>query len=230
MNNLTPSPFLRLVAKDLLKRFGTNMAELTVVFPSRRARLFFNQYLYEEVNHPLWSPQYLSIEELFESVSPFRKADPIQLSGELYQSYISCPLSSPSKGLDGNFRHIEGEARGNPTSLPVREEKGVETLDDFFFFGEILLNDFDDIDKNLVNARILFDNLKDLGVLKDDFSHLSDNQREALAHFRNIFMPDSKDGECPVSTLKTSFLSIWNILGDVYHNFKENLRSQGTAY
>ena len=206
MNNTTTSPFLRLVAKDLLNRFGTNLADLTVVFPSRRARLFFNQYLYEEVNHPLWSPQYVSIEELFECVSPYRKADPIQLTVELYQLYISSISPSPSKG------------------------ENVETLDEFFFFGEILLNDFDDIDKNLVNPRLLFDNLKDLDLLKDDFSHLSDNQREALAHFRNIFDVHGKNVENKDSVLKTAFVSIWNVLGDVYSTLKEKLKLQGIAY
>jgi len=208
MNNTPPTPFLRLVAGDLLKRFGPNLAELTVVFPSRRARLFFNQYLYEEVNHPLWSPQYISIDELFESVSPYCKADRIQLTGDLYQSYSSVYKAHLEKPL-------------------------TETFDEFFFFGEILLNDFDDIDKNLVNARLLFDNLQDLDRLKDDFSHLSENQREALIRFRNIFFGDDgggRDGARPVSTLKTAFASIWNLLGDVYDIFKQNLRAKGIAY
>ena len=197
MNNTHPTPFLRLVADDLLKRFGTNLSELTVVFPSRRARLFFNRYLYEAVNHPLWSPQYVSIDELFESVSPYRNADSIRLTGDLYQSYVSVYNARSEQPL-------------------------TETLDEFFFFGEILLRDFDDIDKNLVNAKLLFSNLRDLDSLKDDFSHLSENQREALSRFRNIFIGES--------ALKTAFASIWNLLGDVYSGLKEKLRSQGIAY
>jgi len=197
MNNPAPTPFLRLVANDLLKRFGTKLAELTIVFPSRRARLFFNQYLYEEVNHPLWSPQYVSIDELFESVSLYRPADLIQLTGDLYQSYSSVYNIHSEKPL-------------------------TETLDEFFFFGEILLNDFDDIDKNLANPKLLFSNLQDLDRLKDDFSHLSENQKEALSHFQNIFIEESP--------LKTAFASIWNLLGEVYTTFQENLRLQGVAY
>ena len=205
MNDTFPAPFLRMVAGDLLKRFGTDLAQLTVVFPSRRARLFFNQYLYEEVNRPLWSPQYISIDELFESVSPYRPADLIQLTGDLYHSYASVYGAHSEKPL-------------------------TETLDEFFFFGEILLRDFDDIDKNLANPKLLFANLQDLDRLKDDFSHLSENQREALSRFRNIFFGDGKDGVRSVSTLKTAFASIWNLLGDVYATLKEKLRSQGVAY
>ena len=205
MNKKRPSPFLSLVAKDLITRFGTNLAELTVVFPSRRARLFFNQFLYEEVNHPLWSPQYVSIEELFERASTYLKADPILLINELYDSYKTVY----------NARSVE----------PL-----IETLDEFFFFGEILLHDFDDIDKNLINPRLIFDNLKDLDLLKDDFSHLSENQREALSRFRNIFIPDDKNEKSNTSKLRTEFASIWNILGDVYSYFKEKLKQQGIAY
>ena len=191
------TPFLRLTANDLLKRFGTDLAGVTVVFPSLRARLFFNQYLYEEVNAPLWAPQYVSIEELFESVSCYRKADPIQLIDDLYQSYSKIYNAHSEKPL-------------------------AETLDEFFFFGEILLKDFDDIDKNFVNSKLLFCNLQDLDQLKDDFSHLSENQLDTLSRFRNIFTGDSK--------LKTAFASIWNLLGEVYSTFKEKLRSEGFAY
>ena len=202
---MSATPFLRLVAKDLIHRFGTDLADLTVVFPSRRARLFFNRYLVDEVNRPLWSPQYSSIDELFESVSPYRPGDSLQLIGDLFQSYLSVYNA-------------------------VSEKPSAETLDEFFFFGEILLRDFDDIDKNLVDSKALFSNLLDLDRLKDDFSHLSENQREALIRFGNIFTGDSKSATVPGSRLKTAFASIWNLLGEVYSVFKEKLHRQGTAY
>jgi CRISPR/Cas system-associated exonuclease Cas4 (RecB family) len=191
-------PFLRLVAKDLVARFGNRLAGTIVVFPSRRARLFFNNYLYREVGSPLWAPQYATIEELFENHSVYRNADTIQLTGDLYQSYI--------------------EVYNAKSEIP-----STETLDEFFFFGEILLNDFDDIDKNLVNARSLFGNLRDLDRMKDDFSHLSEAQLESISrHFGKVFKDDSP--------LKTAFWSIWNILGDVYQTFREKLKKQGIAY
>ena len=190
--------FLRLVAKDLIARFGTRQADVTVVFPNLRARLFFNNYLYAEAGSPLWAPQYTTIEELFESRSAYRKADMLQLTGDLYQAYLA--------------------VRNAGSEIPFDE-----TLDEFFFFGEILLNDFDDIDKNLINARALFSNLKDLDRMKDDFSHLSEAQAENInRHFGKIFKEDTP--------LKTAFRSIWNILGDVYHTFREKLKERKMAY
>ncbi|GHT75252.1 hypothetical protein AGMMS50262_10000 [Bacteroidia bacterium] len=192
------TPFLSLVARDLLLRFGTDLSEVVVVFPSIRAGLFFNNYLYQEAGKPLWSPQYRSIESLFEQASTQRKGDNIQLIGELYETYLQVYNAHA-------------------------ETPSTETLDEFFFFGEILLNDFDDVDKNRVNARSLFSNLQDLDALRDDFSHLTDDQLQALSrYFKQAFQGES--------SLKTAFWNIWNILGEVYTRFKEKLTAKNIAY
>jgi len=198
MNNKFSEPFLSLVAKDLIDRFGTNLSDITVVFPSIRASLFFNNYLYQHAQTPLWAPQYRSIENLFEKTSSLKKGDAIQLIGELYETYI-------------NVYNSHAEV---PSS---------ETLDEFFFFGEILLNDFDDVDKNLVNARSLFGNLRDLDQLRDNFDHLSEEQIQSLIrYFKHVFQGES--------SLKTAFWNIWNILGEVYFSFKEKLSKKNISY
>ncbi|MDR0681275.1 MAG: PD-(D/E)XK nuclease family protein [Dysgonamonadaceae bacterium] len=195
---VSSEPFLSMVARDLISRFGTNLADVVVVFPSIRAGLFFNTYLYRQVQMPLWAPQYTSIGNLFEAAASLRQGDSLQLIGELYETYINVYNS-----------HAE---------IP-----STETLDEFFFFGEILLNDFDDVDKNLVDARLLFRNLQDLDALKDDFTHLTDDQIQALTrYFKHVFQGES--------ALKTAFWNIWNILGDVYFSFKEKLETKNIAY
>ena len=192
-----PEHFLDWVAGDLLTRFGKDLSGVTVVFPGVRTSLFLNQYLYRRAQAPLWAPKYRSIESLFESVSSLQKGDSIRLIAELYDTYI--------------------EVYNRHHSIP-----STETLDEFFFFGEILLNDFDDADKNLVDARSLFGNLKDLDALRDNFSHLSPEQLEAIhRHFRAF------QGE---SALKTAFWNIWEILGEVYFTFKKKLQEKNIAY
>ncbi|GHT04051.1 hypothetical protein AGMMS49525_09980 [Bacteroidia bacterium] len=190
-------PFLSLVAKDLIDRFGTDLSDVTVVFPNIRAGLFFNNYLYKEAQKPLWAPRYTSIENLFEQASDLQKGDSIQLIVELYAVYIQV-LNAHSA------------------------EPAKESIDEFFFFGEVLLNDFDDIDKNLVNARALFSNLQDLDELRDDFAHLSEAQKEALKRRFQHFVGDTK--------LKNAFQNIWNILGEVYTKFKQKLQTENIAY
>lgn len=190
--------FLALVAEDLFLRFGTDLANVAVVFPSRRARLFFNNHLYRRAQNPVWAPQYYTIDELFEEMSDLHAADPIKLVCELYKTYT--------------------EVYNAHSGKPVEE-----TLDEFFSFGETLLNDFDDVDKHLVNARSLFSNLQDLDVLKDDFKHLSETQKEALSrHFRQTFLGESN--------LQQAFQSIWSILGEVYTAYKLRLNEQKLSY
>ena len=59
----------------------------------------------------------------------------------------------------------------------------VESFDDFVYWGDIILKDFDDIDKYLVNAKQLFTNIKDLKELSDDYSYLSPAQIKAIESF-----------------------------------------------
>ncbi|MDR0506308.1 MAG: PD-(D/E)XK nuclease family protein [Dysgonamonadaceae bacterium] len=196
-DNATPS-FLSMVAGDLISRLGTDLTDVTVVFPSIRASLFFNSYLYQHAQKPLWAPRYRSIDSLFEEVSDLRKGDAVQLICELYDTYIEV--------FNSRF-----------------QTPSTETLDEFFFFGEVLLNDFDDVDKNLANARSLFSNLQDLNQLKDDFSHLSEEQIKTLMlYFKNTFQGES--------ALKTAFWNIWSLLGEVYSLFKNKLEAKGIAY
>ena len=75
--------FLHTVAADLLRKNGGNLADLTIVFPNKRASLFFNQALVEQCDKPVWCPKYASIDDLFAECSTLEKADHIWLVMEL---------------------------------------------------------------------------------------------------------------------------------------------------
>ena len=79
--------FLKLVAADLYKHTKGNLAHTAVVFPNKRAGLFFNEYLAQESDSPIWSPAYVSISELFRSLSPWEVGDPVKLVCELYKIF-----------------------------------------------------------------------------------------------------------------------------------------------
>ena len=99
-----------------------------------------------------------------------------------------------------------------------------ETLDQFFSWGQLLLSDFDDIDKNLADPRRVFANLRDIHEL-DDTSYLSDEQKQLLAKFFANFQPEKAE-----SQLKQKFLTIWNKLYEIYTTFNTRLEEQGLAY
>ncbi|MCD8210702.1 MAG: PD-(D/E)XK nuclease family protein, partial [Prevotella sp.] len=98
-----------------------------------------------------------------------------------------------------------------------------ETLDHFWSWGELLLSDFDDIDKQMVRADTVLANVKDIHALDDD-SYLTQEQREAL----KAFFLSMRDGSS--SELQARFLRIWSHLTDIYHDFKARLREKGIAY
>lgn len=185
--------FLKLVAADLYKHTKGNLAHTAVVFPNKRAGLFFNEYLAQESDSPIWSPAYVSISELFRSLSPWEVGDPVKLVCELYKI----------------FR---------------RETQSTETLDDFYFWGEMLISDFDDADKNRVDTDKLFSNLQDLRNIMDDYTFIDDEQEEAIRQFFQNFSIERR------TALKERFISLWNVLGNIYKGFRESLASQNIAY
>ena len=98
-----------------------------------------------------------------------------------------------------------------------------ETLDKFFGWGQLLISDFDDIDKNMADADRVFANLRDIHEL-DDVSYLTDEQRQMIQRFFSNFTEEHN------SILKQRFLSLWSHFADVYHDFNQRLAQQGLAY
>ena len=186
-------PFLQLVAHDLYTKIGNDLSRTVLVFPNKRANLFFNEYLAEESDQPIWSPAAMSISDLLQKLSVQKAGDPIRLVCELYKVF--------------------------------KEETGSrETLDDFYFWGELLISDFDDVDKNMVDADKLFSNLQDLKNLMDDYEFLDEEQEEAIRQFFQNFSIERR------TELKEKFISLWDKLGIIYHRYRENLAELGIAY
>lgn len=184
--------FLNIVAQDILAKYGTNLSEVVVVFPNKRASLFLNEELIKlSDSKPVWSPKYMTISELFRSQSQLIVADQIKLVCELYKHYA--------------------------------EKTGTtESLDDFYGWGELMLSDFDDLDKNMGDAKHIFENTDEIHSY-DSADYLSEDQKEALKRFFSNFSDDD-------SKVKQNFAQLWNNLGAIYTSFRDSLRKQGIAY
>ena len=98
-----------------------------------------------------------------------------------------------------------------------------ETLDHFYGWGQLLLSDFDDIDKNMADARKVFANLRDIHEL-DDISYLTEEQVKLIKKFFSNFSADHN------SELKKRFLSLWSHFYDIYQAYNKRLEDQGLAY
>lgn len=105
-----------------------------------------------------------------------------------------------------------------------------ETLDEFIFWGDVLIGDFNDVDKYLVDPHRLYTNVSDFKSIQDDFSHLTDLQRETIEKFLGHFVGVPKEQKGDKSTVKQNFMQIWNILEPLYESFGRRLREMGCAY
>lgn len=186
-------PFLKQVANYLYLNHRSEMSEFSLVFPSRRAGLFFTSYLNEMVDSSMLAPEIITINELISSVSGLQQADPVALVLKLQDVYSK----------------VTGHQ---------------EPLDEFFFWGEILLSDFDDVDKYLLNADDLFRNIADLKDLENQFEYLTSEQKSAIEEFWGNLE------KVPHSFNKEKFIGIWIKLADIYHQFKDALRQNHIAY
>lgn len=186
--------FLDYVAEDMLSKHGGDLHNVRVVFPGKRAALFFNECLIKAAGNgrPVWAPQYITISELMGSCSQLTVANDIRLVCELYEVFK---------------KHTETD----------------ETLDHFYGWGQRLLQDFDDIDKNLAPAERIFQNLSDLHEL-DTIEYLTPQQREAITHFFGTLKELDND------SVRRRFLMLWSKLGDIYREFRNRLHKQGLAY
>lgn len=187
-------PFLKAVAEDIYQRFGNNLSRTAVIFPGKRAGLFFNQYLVECAGHPIWAPPYITISELFDKLSPLKVEAPIRQVCLLHEIFNAHTHRS-------------------------------EPLDEFYYWGELMLSDFDDIDKNMVDAESLFVNLADIKAINSRFDYLTDEQKEVLQRFFGNFRNEEQQ-----SQIKARFIELWQVMGAIYKEFRARLYSQSLSY
>ena len=185
--------FLEKIAKSLYTEYGNHLNTHCVVFPNRRAGLFFMKYLAVQIGKPVWTPAIMTINDLFRSLSSLQQAENEILLFELYKVY----------------RKIK---------------KSQESFDDFYFWGDMLLNDFDDIDKYLADASRIFRNVQELKKIDEQFGGLTREQVEIIRRFWTNVNPEQLTRE------KKEFLSVWSILPGLYTEFRAALKEKKLAY
>jgi len=144
--------FLERIASHLLDEYGGRLENQCLVFPNRRAGLYFMKYLASMCGKPVWAPAVKTINELFSLSSPLQIAENETLIFELYKVY----------------KELNPEA---------------ESFDEFYFWGDMIINDFDDVDKYLADASKLFYNLADLKRIDKIFGELTEDQVKIIRQF-----------------------------------------------
>ncbi|MDR1879314.1 MAG: PD-(D/E)XK nuclease family protein [Tannerellaceae bacterium] len=161
---------------------------------------------------------------------------PNRRAGLFFRKYLSDlsdkPLFSPTiLTINDLFLQFSGKREADRISMLftlyhiyIRKSGEAESFDEFLYWGDMLLNDFDHIDKYLVDARMLFTNVSDLREIEADFGFLSEKQVAAIRSFWSSFYPkgDSRNQQ--------EFIAVWKILYELYREFKDALAVTGKGY
>jgi CRISPR/Cas system-associated exonuclease Cas4 (RecB family) len=99
-----------------------------------------------------------------------------------------------------------------------------EPLDEFYYWGEVLLDDFDEIDKYLVDAEMLFRNIADLKEIEEPLAGLEGSQIGFIRQFWEGFHAGN------ITPEKEQFLEIWRMLPVLYQGLRRVLMSRGEGY
>ncbi len=197
------TPFLKQVADHYMARGG--ISDLCFIFPNRRSQVFFTKYLSEAVK-----------EDGTPVVAPKMMT--------INDFFFKISGDRPADRVNLLLNLYECYKALNPKH---------ETLDEFIFWGDVILGDFDDVDKYLVDPAGLFANVAEFKEIQDSYSYLTENQRKAIESFISHF---SSEGRLTVNlnsdnpNVKERFLQVWNILLPLYGSFRERLSAKGLAY
>ncbi len=191
-----------------------------------------------EQNHPGFLQQTASyLHRVYgDSLSRFCIVFPNIRAGLFFKKYLAQlsdkPVWSPTfRSLGSLMEEITGWTAADRLSMvfdlfdAYREHQPTqESFEEFYFWGEMLLDDFDDIDKHRVDAHDLFRNISDLKEIDQLFDYLSEEQKNAI----RIFWQDFNGGKA--GSLKSDFATIWPSLHIIYDSFKKKLREKSLGY
>ncbi|MEL7005214.1 MAG: hypothetical protein AAFN93_21130 [Bacteroidota bacterium] len=184
--------FIGEVAAHVYQRYRYQLDTIEIIFPNRRAGLFFRKQFAQLIDKPVWMPAISSFEDFVVSRSGFRKIETLEAVFQLYEVYR-------------------------------QHQKKDETLDNFFFWGEMIIRDFEEIDQYLISAENLFTSIKTQKELDEQFYFLDEEEKKIIQSFWSTFLPEA-------SKTQESFLATWKLLKPIYQQFKETLTEKQIGY
>ena len=205
-------PFLHQVAKVYVDNEAQNLANYTFVFPNKRSGVFFSNYITQIVEETIILPKIATISDFISEYSTGIEATRMELMFILYEEYRKIILDRTSN------------------------DSQIVEFDKFQFWAEMILNDFNDVDKYLVDAKQLFQNVKKLKEISSNF--LTEEQIKVInQYWGETRLPDSITSfwkhinhQESDEYLTNQFIRLWEILYDLYIAYKTRLTKVGICY
>lgn len=204
------TPFLKQIAQAYAKHEQGGMIDYCFVFPNKRSGIFFANYLKQLSPSTALQPQLTTISQLVMDLTDGVEASRLELLFALYNVY--CELL-----------------------IERRREDALVDFDRFQYWGEVILNDFNDVDRYMVDPTQLFRNISDLKNIQSNY--LTDEQIEVIRQYwgdtvqpsdvDNFWQHISHGKDNPVSE---RFVRLWQMLLPLYERFGQRLRQLGLTY
>ncbi|MFO0322384.1 MAG: PD-(D/E)XK nuclease family protein [Bacteroidota bacterium] len=131
------TPFLKLVANYIHEHHQTKTESLCVVLPNKRGAIYLKQHLASVFKKTIWLPTILSAEELISHLSGMQLADQVDLMCDLYVAYCT-----------------------------VLKDKA-EPFETFAKWGNLMLQDFNEADRYLIDTKALYQNLREIKEIEN---------------------------------------------------------------
>ena len=189
--------FLEEVVDYTFRKYD-DFRKLSIIFPNRRAGLYFQKALSKKTKKTTWSPKVQTMEEFVQGFTDIKISDDVADS-ILLNHYL--------------FKTIQ----------KYQEEESKVSFDNFYFWGQILIKDFDDVDLSLRDESKIFKLIKDQKEIDELFSFLDKENYEKIKSFWTKFFPT-------MSVNQKNFKTTWKILLNVYKDYKRVLLKNKIAY
>ncbi|MCF0181917.1 MAG: PD-(D/E)XK nuclease family protein [Muribaculaceae bacterium] len=209
------TPFLAQVAKHYAD--CEQLADMAFVLPNRRSSQQLERYLKALLKRTTLMPRMMKMDDLVDHIVRDSKviASPIEALFLAYQSY----------------KEKLGDSAGE--------------FDKFAFWGQLIVNDFNDIDMCMVDAKQLYINLRDLKDIKANY--IDEDVQEAIKRILSIHIDKQhgseemwRNGASAVAgeqekEIQKKYLTLWDKLAEIYEDFEQrlsgnNLTTQGKRY
>ena len=129
--------FLGKIATVIIQDYSAKLAETTIILPNKRAKVFLIEALKNETTETILCPEIISIEDFVQDVAAIRSVDSIELLFEFYEVYLS-----------------------------VTEKQHQQSFELFANWAKTLLQDFNEIDRYLLDPAHVLSYLKDIEDIK----------------------------------------------------------------
>ncbi|MFY0482544.1 PD-(D/E)XK nuclease family protein [Flavobacterium sp. PLA-1-15] len=175
---MTNDTFLEKIAQTILDSYKENLSDLVVVLPNKRAKVFLIEALKSKVENTIFSPQIISIEDFIQEIAGIRSIDSVELLFEFYEVYLS-----------------------------VTDKQQQQTFELFANWAKTLLQDFNEIDRYLLDPKHVLSYLKDIEDIKKWGIEIENK-----------------------TTLLENYIDFWKLLPNYYESLYSHLLNKGLGY